>query len=206
MNRTHLMRLGRDQLSTWLPALMMMLFALGTWWLVRSAPRVTGAPVESVVSAEPDAFMRQFSVRSFDPEGRLRNELTGTEGQHFPATDTMLVQSPRMRAFDELGRLTTATAQRGQSNGDGSEIELFGDALVVREPFTAPDGRTQPRLTMQGEHLHAFVEQERVQSEQAVRLTRGQDVFTGERFDFDNQTGVANLQGRVRGVIQPVTR
>ena len=40
MNRARLWRHGREQLAAWLPVLVMMLFALGSWWLVRSAPRI----------------------------------------------------------------------------------------------------------------------------------------------------------------------
>ncbi|MDO5290313.1 MAG: LPS export ABC transporter periplasmic protein LptC [Pseudomonadota bacterium] len=205
MNRSQWLRLGRDQLSTWLPALLMALFALGTWWLVRSAPRIAVPETGQPVSNDPDYYMHQFSVRSFGPDGRLRNELMGAQGQHYPLTDIIQVQKPQLRAFDEQGNLSTATAQRGEATGDGAELKLFGDARIVREAFAAADGRAQPRLSFRGEFLHAFVDEERVLSDQPVELMRGQDVFTGERFDYDKKTGVAHLQGRVRGVIQPTT-
>jgi hypothetical protein len=51
-----------------------------------------------------------------------------------------------------------------------------------------------------------LVKAERVSSDQPVELLRGADRFTGERFDYDNQSGVANLVGQVRGVIQPARR
>jgi lipopolysaccharide export system protein LptC len=55
--------------GAWLPALLMMLFALGTWWLVRSAPELPGRRASGPPSARADYFMRDFSVRSFDPTG-----------------------------------------------------------------------------------------------------------------------------------------
>ena len=84
MSESRLARIGRDQLSTWLPALMMMLFALGTWWLVRSAPKFPTDGAAAVVSKEPDYFMNQFRVRDFDATGRLTSDLTGVEGHHYP--------------------------------------------------------------------------------------------------------------------------
>ncbi len=203
MNRARLLRYGRDQLSTWLPVLMMMLFALGTWWLVRNAPRLTDAAQEAPVSNEPDYFMRQFSVRSFDATGRLKSELTGTEGRHFPASDTLEVTAPRMRSFDEQAQPTVATAQRAVASDDGSEVRLYGDAQVLREPAPRPGGGMTPRLAFHGEFLHAFPDQERVSSDQPVELTRGADRFTGDSFEYDNKSGVAELKGRVRGVLQP---
>ena len=120
MNRARLWRHGVNQLSAWLPALMMMLFALGTWWLVRSAPRFDTAAEAPAALETPDYFMRDFSVRSFDADGRLKSELFGREGQHLPATDQLRVQQPRIRSFDEDGHPTVATAERAVASGDGA--------------------------------------------------------------------------------------
>lgn len=203
MSKSRLARIGRDQLSTWLPALMMMLFALGTWWLVRSAPKFPTDGAAAVVSKEPDYFMNQFRVRDFDATGRLTSDLTGVEGHHFPATDTLEVKDPHMRSVDDDGRVTVATALRGVSNGDGSEIQLFGNAVIVREATKRPDGTAVPRMEFRGEYLHAFVNEDRVSSDKPVELLRGADRFVGDQFDYDNRTGVAVLKGRVRGVLQP---
>lgn len=203
MDRQRLWRYGMDQLSAWLPALLMVLFALGTWWLVRSAPRIIDAPGERASSPDPDYFMRDFSVRTFEPDGRLKSELKGIEGRHFPADDTLEVTQPRGRSFNAEGHPTVVTAQRGVSNADGSEIKLYGDARVVREPLTKADGNVVPRLEFRGEYLHAFVDEERVSSDKPVELRRGDDVFTGDVFDYSDQSGIANLKGRVRGVLLP---
>ena len=202
MKLNSLWRHGRDHLATWLPVMLMALFALGTWWLVRNAPSMPGAEAERPLRHEPDYFMSDFSVRSFDATGRLQSELVGIEGHHYPDTDTLEVQTPRMRSFDEKGRLTVATAKRAISSGDGSEVRLFGDARVVRDPVKDSGGAEQPRLEFRGEYLHAFVEEDRVSSDQPVELIRGADRFTGDTFEYDNATGVADLQGRVRGLIQ----
>ncbi len=203
MSESRFVRIGRDQLSTWLPALLMMLFTLGTWWLVRSAPKIPSADEARAVSKEPDYFMQQFRVRSFDPTGRMTSDLTGVEGHHYPVTDLLEVKDPHMRSIDEQGRTTVATALKGISNGDGSEIQLLGNAVVVREPIKRPDGTVVPRMEFRGEYLHAFVDEDRVSSDKPVELLRGTDRFVGDHFEYDNNTGVAELKGRVRGVIQP---
>ena len=203
MDRARLMRIGRDQLSAWLPVLLMMLFALGTWWLMRSAPRIIESSVERPVSKEPDYYMRDFSVRTFKPDGKLKSELKGAEGRHFPVDDSLEVTLPRMRSYDEDGHPTLASAKRGVSNADVSEVQLFGDAHVVRDAVTKPGGSVIPRMEFRGEYLHAFIDEDRVSSDRPVELIRGPDVFTGDVFDYDDRSGVANLRGRVRGVIQP---
>jgi len=203
MNTARLWRQGRDHLAAWLPVLVMMLFALGSWWLVRSAPRFGPEGGGPPPSAEPDYFMREFSVRSFDADGRLKSEIVGSEGQHFPLTDTLEVQQPRIRSYDEQGNPTVATARRAVAKGDGSEAELFDNARVVREAVTRPRGGGVPRMEFLGAYLHAFIDEDRVSSDKPVELRRGADVFTGDRFSYDDRSGVAVLTGQVRGVLQP---
>jgi lipopolysaccharide export system protein LptC len=203
IDRQRLLRRGMDQLSAWLPALMMMVFALGTWWLVRNAPVVMGSAAQAPVSRDPDYFMHDFSVRLFEAEGRLKTELLGIDGRHFPIDDTLEVTQPRMRSWDEQGHPMEATAQRGVSNADASEIKLYGDARVVRESVVGADGKATPRLEFRGEFLHAFVDQKRVSSDQPVTLRRGNDVLIGDTFDYDDKNGIANLRGRVRTTLPP---
>ncbi len=203
MNSARLWRHGKEQFFAWLPALMMGLFALGTAWLVRQTPGLNAAAPQGPLLHEPDYQMRQFSVRSFDAGGRLKSELMGAEGHHFPDTDTLEVAQPRVRSFDAQGQLTIGSAERGLSNGDGTDIQLYGQARVVREAAAAAGDRTgAPRLEFRGEYLHAWTEDKRVSSDQPVELLRGADRFTGDRFDYDEKSGIANLRGSVRGVIQ----
>ena len=60
-----------------------------------------------------------------------------------------------------------------------------------------------PRLEFQGEFLHAWVNEERVRSDQPVTLKRGADTFTADSMDYDNLDQVLQLNGRVRGVLMP---
>lgn len=198
-----LLQTAWDRVSIYLPAILMGLLALGTYWLVRNTAQVTAPEVARPVRHEPDYFMRTFSVKTFGDKGLLQSELQGVEGRHFPDTDTLEVDQPRIRSFSQDGKVILATADRGLSNGDGSEVQLFGNAIVVREASTGKDGRVDPRLEFRGEFLHAYVNTERVLSNQPVVITRGRDRFTGNAMDFDNLNQVMQLQGRVRGMLMP---
>ena len=192
-----------DRATLYLPVILTALLALGTYWLARNAPKLLEPTVARAVTHDPDYFMRDFVVKNFLPTGELRSELFGKEGRHYPDTDTLEVDQMRMRSVSPLGLVTRATADRSLSNGDGSEIQLFGNAIIVRDAATGPSGQPLPRLEFRGEFLHAFVNTERVRSNKPVTLIRGADQFTSDTMDYDNLTGVANLQGRVRGVLMP---
>ena len=198
-----LMRMAWERLSLYLPVILMGLLALGTYWLVRSTPLLMAPAQEAAVRHEPDYFMRKFSVRTFDDAGRLTSEVLGLNARHFPDTDTLEIDLVRIRSFDEEGRLTTATATRAVTNFNATEVQLFGDARIVREPVANDAGQLQPRMEFRGEFLHAFMETERVKSHLPVELTRGNDRFTADSMDFDNRDRVMQLQGRVKGTLVP---
>ncbi len=192
-----------DRLSIYLPVVLMGLFALGTYWLVRSTPLLMPAEPVTAASHDPDYFMRNFSVKTFGETGQLKSEVTGTDARHFPDNDTLEIDGVRIRSFDEDGRLTTVSARRALTNSDNSEIQLFGDALVVRLPSQDAKGNDLPRMEFRGEFLHAFMDTEQVKSHLPVELTRGKDRFNADTLDFDNRTGVMLLNGRVKGVLMP---
>lgn len=190
----------------YLPMAIMAVLALGTYWLVRTAPPTSGPSVQRAASHDPDYFMRNFSVRTFDAAGRLRTEVLGDEARHYPDTQWLEIDRIRIRSFDEKGRLTTATADRGVTNQDTSEVQLLGNALVVRDAIQGAAGQAAPRMEYRGEFLHAFMVTERVKSHKPVELLRGNDRFTAQSLDYDNVDQLLQLQGRVRGTLVPTTR
>lgn len=192
-----------ERASLYLPVLLLALLALGTWWLVRNAPKPELPRAERPARHEPDYYMRDFSVKSFEANGRLGSELRGTLLKHYPDTDTLEVEQARMRSVGEDGRVVTARANRAVSNADGSEVQLFGQASVVREPQAQPGRAPTARLEFAGEFLHVWTREERVRSNQPVTLRRGADVFTSERLEYDHLAQVLELHGRVRGSLAP---
>ncbi|MBN9320989.1 MAG: LPS export ABC transporter periplasmic protein LptC, partial [Delftia acidovorans] len=151
-----------DRLSLYLPVLLMGLLALGTWWLVRNAPQPVASGTEKAVAHEPDYFMKDFSIKSFDATGRLKSQIEGSVGRHYPDTDTLEIDNVRMFAVSPEGRITRGSAKRALSNADGSEVQMFGNAVVTREPFVTAGKQPQPQLQFQGEFLHAWPNEERV--------------------------------------------
>ena len=202
-----LMRARRvwDRLAVYLPLLLMGLMAMTTYWLVRNTPVMGEAELEDVPRHVPDYFMRDFSVKVFGEDGKLKSEMVGTEGRHFPDTDTLEIDQPRIRILGAEGRVTTAVAARGLINADGSEAQLFDKAVVVREASTTAEGIVIPRSELQSDFLHLFANTEQVRSHLPVVLVRGAgDRFTAEQgMDYDNLGRVMQLSGRVRGTLLP---
>lgn len=193
-----------DSLSVYLPIVLMGLMAMTSYWLVRNTPESREPELEAAPRHVPDYFMQDFSVRVFGADGKLKSEILGIEGRHYPDTDTLEIDKPRIRILSAEGRVTTATAQRGLINSDGSEVQLFERAMVVREASTNAQGLVTPRSEMQSDFLHLFANTEQVRSHLPVVLLRGRgDRFTADAMNYDSLDRVMQLKGRVRGTLQP---
>lgn len=192
-----------ERVSIYLPIILMAILALGTYWLANNTPIFSQPEGEKPARHEPDYFMRRFEVKTFDATGRLKSEVVGVEARHYPDTDTLEIDKARIRSFSEDGRMTVATANRALSNGDGSEVQLFGNAVVVRDAAVDVGGKPIPRFEVRSEFLHAFMNTERIKTHLPVVMTRGDDRFAGDSMEFDNLDRVMNLNGRVKGVLMP---
>lgn len=200
-----LMRVRRvfDRLAVYLPLLLMGLMAMTSYWLVRNTPKLGDVEVAAAPRHEPDYYMRDFSVKVFEADGRLKSVIVGTEGRHYPDTDTLEIDQPRIRILGAGGNVTTATAVRGVINADGSEAQLFEKAVVVREAAVNAQG-VATRNELQSDFLHFFANSEQVRSHLPVVMIRGAgDRFTGDGVGFDNLGRSMEINGRVRGVLLP---
>lgn len=193
-------RLSRavDVASAYVPLAVMAVVAAGTWWLVQNAPSLDTPRPAAEVRVDPDVEMTGVRIQRFAADGRLQTQIEGARLRHFPATDTLEIDAARIRSVDAAGRVTVATAKRALSSGDGSEVQLFGDADVVREPT----GREEA-VRFQGEFLHAFRNAEQLRSHLPVTVTQGGSVVQAGSMFYDHATRVVELGGRTRATFAP---
>lgn len=188
---------ARELAATYLPLLLMLLLALGTWWLVKNTPGPDVPPEAPLSREEPDYTMDRFVVERFDKDGRLKLRLQGERLRHFAATDIIEVDQAQVRAVADDGRVTLAQARRAVANGDGSEVQLIGDARV---DSSGPRGEP---IQFRGEFLHAFLNTERVRSHLPVVVTSNGREFRAAGMDYDHLSGQLQLQGKMRALLPP---
>jgi lipopolysaccharide export system protein LptC len=185
-------------LSIYLPLLVMGGLGLGTYWLYRNTPDVAAPRSDKPLAHEADYFMKGFSIRTLNTQGDLRSEVRGQRLLHYEDTQTLEIERVELFFWDKQGLLTNATAQHAISNADGSEVQLMGNARVVREPASLPNGMVRPAMSFEGEFLHVFTQTERIRSHKPVLVTRGTDRIQASSLDFSHLDRTAQFTGGVQ--------
>ena len=190
-----------SMVSAYLPLLVMGLLALGTWWLVKNTPVAEGPGAEAPLRHEPDYTMRDFKVQRFARDGTMRTQIEGDVALHYPDTDTLEIENPRVRAIATNGRVTIASATRALANGDGSEVQLLVGAHVTREATPQEEA-----IDFRSDFLHVFLNSEQVRSHLPVTVTQGATEVRAAGMEYDNLARVVDLKGRMRAVFAAPAR
>lgn len=197
------LRLFWDRLSIYLPILLMGAFAMVTIWLIRSTPAVIEAAAGKPLKHEADYFLRNFSIKAFDVQGKLKSEVIGREARHFPDTDTLEIEQVSMRTIGENGLPTIATAHRAISDTTGDDVQLFGNVHVSRQLPAGTSAETHEPVEYRSEYLHVKSDEGKVVTHLPVVISQGKDRFSGNAMTYDDHVSVIELTGQVRGVLTP---
>jgi lipopolysaccharide export system protein LptC len=185
----------REGLTAYLPLLLMVLLALGTWWLVKHTPPPPGAAGPKASRGEPDYTMRGFVVQRFGKDGQLRVRVEGRQLHHYPDTDRIEVEEVQLTAFSPDGRKTVATARRAVSNGKASSVDLMGQAQIKGH---TPDGQN---VEIDSEVLHFDTETERMRTDRPVIARVGADTLRAGGLRYDNLARTLELSPPQRAVL-----
>lgn len=182
-----------------LPLLLMAIVAGSTFWLVQlNSPREADE-ASRAKRHEPDYWMERFSATELAEDGTTKLRFTGVKMVHFEDDQTYDVTTPAMRSYELDRPPVTVNAQRGTMNAEGSIIDLYGNAFVVRQAGTDPS--KDPRMTAASQYFQLLVNDDIVKTDKAVQLTRGPSVMTANGMIFNNVTREVQLLGNVRGTI-----
>ena len=111
-----------DRLVLALPLLMVAVLALGSYWMVRSAPSVDTGELPRPPDDTPDYLIEGFTVQKFDASGRLTALLKGTSAQRLPDAPWIEIQKFTFRASDAQGQMKWASADQGLSSPDNLSL------------------------------------------------------------------------------------
>ena len=191
-----------DLVLAYVPVLLMGVLAMLSYWLVKNTPEIQDEVLTPSVKHEVDYFLKNFSVKTYQVDGHLQSIVFGEQANHFEDTQTLEIQKPRLQSIDQQNKLISATANQALSNMDGSEFELIGQAVVIKNgPISVGHIRSDD-LELRSEFLDFLIDADQVKTTQSVVLKKGSDTFSAQSLDFDNAKQILKLKGLVKGSIE----
>ena len=184
--------------TAYLPLVGMAILAGLTYWLLQSSLKPSPPPVARKVQHTADYFADDISVTMLATTGLAKYRLNAQSMLHYEDDQNTDLTAPAMRSFTPGQPIITATSRRGVVNGDGSIINLYDDAKIVRAP-----GPADPPMEADSAHFLVLVNDDVVKTEKPVKLLRGQSIATANGMIYTNTTRNAELLGQVRGSIAP---
>lgn len=196
------LRGGLDVILGAMPLVIMAALAGWSYWLVRATPASRPEQSHAAQVQLPDLRLGAFELNSYDAQGKLASRVTGSQGTHHPADDSMEVNdaslwSTRGSAADS--RDIMASADLLWVNGPQTQYRLTGRARVEQSPGQAD---AFP-MVLRGEELFLDDAKGQINSARPVVMTQGARRLEGDRMHYERSTDLLEMHGQVRLVQAP---
>ncbi|BDD91399.1 LPS export ABC transporter periplasmic protein LptC [Pandoraea sp. XJJ-1] len=172
--------------------------AAGTYWLVQRTLPSDADRAPYVKQHIPDYFADDMVISTLSATGLTQYRVNAVHMTHYEDDQTTAMTMPAVRAFTPNQPEVTATSKRGTLNADMSVVDLYDDAVVVRQA-----GPRDPQMRALSQHFQVLVNDDIVRTELPVQLFRGASVMYGDGMIFNNISRAVQLLGNVHGTIQP---
>jgi lipopolysaccharide export system protein LptC len=194
-----------DRLIGWSPVLLLGGLAALTYWLDAQVqtppPRVDGS-----ARHDPDLFLVNFSAVNYDENGKPREALTATRGDHFPDDETSDLTKPHIRITQADKPAFEVVADRAKISGDREHAYFSGHVQANRDaddPATAKGRDAAGPLTLTTEYLHVIPKQERAETDRPVTIREARGIIHGSGLELDNKRKTLKINARVTGSFEP---
>ncbi|MCW8884428.1 MAG: LPS export ABC transporter periplasmic protein LptC [Motiliproteus sp.] len=167
---------------------------LGYWGFYEPvAPVAFKNPLDA--AKEIDGFMVNSVTSEFDQQGQLKQRLTSTRTNHYPATDITTLETPELMIYRTDKSPVRVVAELGEVGPDQQEVELHRDVRVTEQ---VTDG-----FRMETEYLRIEPDNDYAETDTAVTLHNR----TGQMHSIGMQAFFAEdrlkLLNNVRGIHEP---
>ncbi len=122
------MTLNRPNL---LPLLLLLLFAGGSFWMLKSTQNTF--PQQRNLAHEPDYFLDRFRTTEMDPAGAPLRRLEAATMKHYPDDDSTEIEQPRLTLFEGDQPPWRIRSEDAWLSGDGELLLLQGRVEIERE-------------------------------------------------------------------------
>ncbi len=139
----------------------------------------------------PDEVFEDFVTQESD-SGRVRWKLTAPLANRFKASQSVLMDEPKIEFFNSKGELeTTLTSEKGEYNEQTRDMLAYGNVVVV-----SVEGDV-----LETDSLLWVNARDKIISNCFVKLTRGKDVITGIGMECDQDLSSVVIKKNVQAEI-----
>ncbi len=115
----------------WLWALVLLLIAVFSWWLLRQV-QTTADSGDNDAAHQRDYYFEDFVITAMDQQGKPRHRLRATSMSHFPDNGSNEVTAPDMEIYAADSPPWQVSAERGWVSSEGKDIRLLGKVSIQR--------------------------------------------------------------------------
>lgn len=112
-------------------ALLLMLVAGLSWWMLRSADPVSVSEGKKT-RHEPDYYMEQFELTSLNELGEPAYRLDADNMLHYPDDDSATLERPHLVVFRGEKEFWDIRAESGLVTNSGESVLLQGEVIILR--------------------------------------------------------------------------
>jgi lipopolysaccharide export system protein LptC len=139
-----------------------------------------------------------FTTTTYDRDGRPLSVLSAARMLHFPDDDTTELLSPRIVQTRPKEPRMLLQAERGALSGDGEEVFLYDNVVLVRE---ADAERPEARLTTS--FLHIVRDRSLVRTDRHVTITEDTRSISGRGMEYNSASQMFLLMADVVARFEP---
>ncbi len=171
--------------------------AVGSYWLAQQARLSDVTPRK--VGHDIDYTANEITLTRMDETGRAQYVIDARKLVHYLDDDTGELTQPRLVGAKRDRPEMRVRADLGKTTGDGQEVRLYGNVVLVRQPW-----KGAAELVAKGPYMLAFPEREVLTTDQPITVTRGGSRVTANAMQYDNGSRSLQLSGGKGGQIREV--
>ncbi|MEI7432460.1 MAG: LPS export ABC transporter periplasmic protein LptC [Betaproteobacteria bacterium] len=182
--------------SALFPLSIILTLAVMTFWL-RYATELPEIRYDGKHRHDPDYIVTNSNLRKIDDTGKLKYTLKSPEVRHYPDDETTDLIKPDIEFLNPKKSTITMTSDRAHVSKDGEQIDLYGNARIVRAAT-----QKDPAMISTSPDLTVFPDEEKAFTKSPVLITQGKSWIKGVGLQIDNRAQTYILESNASASLE----
>lgn len=175
-----------------------LVLAIGLGGLSAWLGRISQVDIEEAVlnPNEPQYSMEGIDGKRFDPQGRLKENLSAERAWQLPKSDDVVFEEPRLALYDGGQLIYKVESKDARYNTDARTVQFEHNVVLTK----SADAR-RPAGVLKTSSLTINTQTETAETKAPVEYRYGESHGTANGLVYDHKKGLLNLPSRVKAII-----